>query len=254
LLYPLLDKPRFQYALNAAKAVLTELRNPAPPIPVEEYFKIKKWKIRYEELFGPDGYMIKVSKKGKNRFLVYVATDPDPEQPTDAHTVRRRQFFTLAHELGHILLHGQFLLNSKDSMNEIPEDIARIMEAEANFFASRLLMPNYVFQRLSDLVPVNLAAKCGVNVSPAILRLRKLDKGIVHSLFKVTRLDKIADTVIESEPFERELKYPSWQFYMKEGKISPILYICGDCGLMHNESMLFMECCEECHGELVRAK
>ncbi|WP_156926747.1 ImmA/IrrE family metallo-endopeptidase [Cohnella panacarvi] len=63
--------------------------------------------------------------------------------------MRRRQNFTRAHELGHILLHGQFDLNSPSDMTLIDERTAAIMEREANMFASRLLMPTYIFRKVS---------------------------------------------------------------------------------------------------------
>lgn len=180
--FPNLTAPRFKLANRAAQSVLKELGNPEPPIDIERYLAARKWRIHYEELEGPDGYMVKLVKGEKTRYVIFLATDSDPASQYDEQTVLRRRLFTKAHELGHILLHGRFLLNSHDDMNAIPEDIAGIMEIEAHWFASRLLMPNYLFKNAADLLPDRLSEKCNVNITAAVKRIRTLSPGIRDSL------------------------------------------------------------------------
>lgn len=66
-----------------------------------------------------------------------------------------RQRFTIAHELGHMLLHKdeviidrKFQVHFRDSRSSSANDIAEI---EANFFASQILMPEkFVLQSLTE--------------------------------------------------------------------------------------------------------
>lgn len=201
--FPNLTAPRFKLANRAAQSVLKELGNPEPPIDIERYLAARKWRIQYEELEGPDGYMVKLVKGEKTRYIIFLATDSDPDSQYDEQTVLRRRLFTKAHELGHILLHGRFLLNSHEDMNAIPEDIAGIMEIEAHWFASRLLMPNYLFKNAADLLPDRLSEKCNVNITAAVKRIRSLSPGIRHSLIGFVPPEPVPGPVPESlpEPF-----------------------------------------------------
>lgn len=198
----------------AAHSVLKELRNPEPPVPLDGYLSSKKWIVQYEELHGPDGYMVKLHRNKKTRFIIYLASDQDTETPYDVDTIMRRQYFTLAHELGHILLHGNYILNSHADMQLIPEKVAGIMEVEAHWFASRLLMPNYVFKNVVDLIPDHLADKCGVNITPAHKRLRNLERNIRTSILQGARMDKWPPLENLKLPiFTNEAKYESWAAY-----------------------------------------
>ena len=54
----------------------------------------------------------------------------------------RRQFFTLAHEIGHIILHDQ----QQDYIDYRHNSIGNPKEVEANYFAANLLMPEHMFR------------------------------------------------------------------------------------------------------------
>lgn len=207
-----LSSPRFELASRAARSVLLELDNPSPPIPFENYVYRRKWKIIEDELYGPDGYMVKISQNNKLRFVIFLATDADLNSLFDEQTIRRRQYFTAAHELGHILLHGNFLLNSRNHLNAIPEDVNNIMEIEAHWFASRLLMPDYIFETIADLIPECLAEKCRVNLTPAQKRLKNLNPSIRSRLFKAAHLNM-------------------WPSHLRD----KAQFICPQCGFFHNE-------------------
>lgn len=132
------------------------------------------WKLDYDELFGPEGYMMKFVIKHKVFFGIYIATDLNISG-IQTEQVRRSQYWTLAHETGHILLHGGFILNSSlDENDQIDEQTKGILEVEAHWFAARLLMPDYIFRNYWDLEPQRLAEKCQVNITPAQKRIEGL--------------------------------------------------------------------------------
>lgn len=170
---PRLHKPRFELAQRHARMTLAVLHHPKPPVPLIDFVKLNNWKVVYTELFGPDGYMTKSKVRGKNRFGIYIATDLD-SQLTPLQ-VERCQFWTLAHEIGHILLHGEYILNSLRDEDTLDQELQGILEVEAHWFASRLLIPDYVFIDALDLNPLYLADKCLVNFSAAQKRIDGLN-------------------------------------------------------------------------------
>ncbi|WP_438447530.1 ImmA/IrrE family metallo-endopeptidase [Gorillibacterium sp. sgz5001074] len=117
---------------------------------------------------------MKFRVKEQTRFAIYVATDLEDTvlSPTQ---IERCQYWTLAHEIGHILLHGHFLLNSIHEECELDETTKGILEVEAHWFASRLLMPDYMLNSRWDLDPKRFAEKCQVNLTPAEKRIEGLN-------------------------------------------------------------------------------
>lgn len=76
---------------------------------------------------------------------IYVSSKLDK----DIHRFR----FTLAHELGHYILHSKYLTEDnidtiKDLNVEVNNDVLKRMELQANYFASCLLMPDLSFYAL----------------------------------------------------------------------------------------------------------
>jgi Zn-dependent peptidase ImmA (M78 family) len=102
-----------------------------------------------------------------------------------------RQRFTLAHELGHYLLHGKRTRVFVDSSTMFFRDGLAAegtdkVEIEANAFAAELLMPESVLRDIARHQPVDafddraiqsLAAKFGVSVRALTIRLTKLGMG-----------------------------------------------------------------------------
>lgn len=181
---PMLLKPRFRYVQNTANAVLMEMDRPMPPMPLEEFAALRKWKLKYMELFGPEGYMMKFIVKNKVRFGIYIATDLNLSG-TSTTQIKRSQYWTLAHEIGHILLHGDYLLDSSHDDSAIDDTTRGNLEVEAHWFASRLLMPDYVFQNYWDLNPERLADKCQVNITPAQRRIDGLSPPFRQMISKI---------------------------------------------------------------------
>lgn len=210
---PILTAPRFGLVKRAVQSVLSELGNPEPPISIDKYIRIRKWPVLFKELEGPDGYTIKIIEKKRSRFVIFIATDTDSSY--DELTMKRRQNFTKAHELGHILLHGQFDLSSPSDMSLIDERTALIMEREANRFASHLLMPTYIFRKVSDLLPNTIVERCDVNVTAANIRIMRLTQNIKDSLLQSVRLDQwppIEEFELPPDP-PREARFASWEAY-----------------------------------------
>lgn len=89
----------------------------------------------------------------------------------DDRTSLARQWFSIAHELGHIILHQPTyptVLNREMSSNDDP------MEAEANVFASRLLAPMCVIHFLNLSTPQEIAELCQISRTAAEIRYQRL--------------------------------------------------------------------------------
>lgn len=82
-----------------------------------------------------------------------------------------RQRFTVAHELGHILLHnGQGVYNREPSEKDIP------IEAEANVFASRILAPACVLWGIGVTSAKQISEMCNISMQSAEFRFKRLSE------------------------------------------------------------------------------
>lgn len=88
----------------------------------------------------------------------------DSEKP---HT---RQRFSIAHEIGHILLH----INPEARVYHRVPHVFSSVESEANVFASRLLMPLSVLHLIDLDSPEEIAELCDVGISTAVVRFKRL--------------------------------------------------------------------------------
>lgn len=85
---------------------------------------------------------------------------------------RERQRFTVAHELGHILLGhvGEYeLVNREPSRGDNP------IEQAANVFASRLLAPACVLWALDARTPEQIAELCQISRQSAVFRAERME-------------------------------------------------------------------------------
>ncbi|MFC5647655.1 ImmA/IrrE family metallo-endopeptidase [Paenibacillus solisilvae] len=169
-------RPEFKRAINTANQILQELGNPEAPIC--PYFIANKygWKIRHEQLMGPDGLTAKDIRNGKTKFVIFVASDIN--QLYSEGTLKRRQRHTIAHEIGHILLHSEY------DWFDLEPEIDQKLEVEAHWFAAQILMPDYVFKSIRDLDPETLSDKCDVNYTSAKKRIEKIDDKIANRLIQ----------------------------------------------------------------------
>ena len=165
-------------AREQARGLVEKLGLKAPPVPVEKLAKALGVRVEYnpfdDELSGM-------------AFL----RDGKPVIGVNANHHPNRQRFTIAHELGHILLHRSRLdaavLIDKNK-NFIPRDAISAegtdpVEVEANAFASELLMPvKLVRQVLSestrdlhdDEYLIALAKRFRVSLAAFQFRLEKI--------------------------------------------------------------------------------
>lgn len=114
----------------------------------------------------------------------------DKGEDRERFTTQPRQRFTVAHELGHFILHrdemGRFVADTKDLISEDGGEKAADMERQANRFAAELLMPTDVclarakaFHDAYGVLPLQpfayqLAAE--LLVSPEAMRNRMTDE------------------------------------------------------------------------------
>lgn len=119
-----------------------------------------------------------------------------------------RDRFSLAHELGHIVLHSDII--SDDIKNK---DIYNQIEKEANRFASSFLLPSTAFSEdiltidINSLIPLKKRWK--VSLKGIIMRLRELDiiddrqqrNNFIYISKKRWNISEPLDDIIENEEF-----------------------------------------------------
>jgi Zn-dependent peptidase ImmA (M78 family) len=160
------------------QTLLQELKISSPPVPVEKIAKSHGVTIVQRSL-----------DDGVSGFL-YPGKDGKPAIGVNTFHSTTRQRFTVAHELGHLLLHdyndvhvdpGDFVIHFRD---EVSSSGADREEREANLFAAELLMPASFLRR--DLRALNslrlhddlqlrpIAKRYGVSLQALMLRLTNL--------------------------------------------------------------------------------
>lgn len=126
-------------------------------------------------------------------------------------TTPERQRFSIAHELGHILLHspdGATVYNREISPNDDPK------ESEANIFASRLLAPLCVLHFLGVNSPEEIAALCAISKPASEIRYRRLCE--IRARDEEMRRKTGRGSFLLS-PLEREV-YRNFERYIRHNK------------------------------------
>ncbi|MGH8579707.1 MAG: ImmA/IrrE family metallo-endopeptidase [Gammaproteobacteria bacterium] len=125
-------RPRTKEIRQKAETLLSRHRIAAAPIPVEEIAAAEGARVRYSPFEGELAGML---VRGHGQTVIGVNSLHHPN----------RQRFTIAHELGHLLLHKDevhidrsFRVNRRDEVSSLAVDPDEI---EANRFAAELLMP-----------------------------------------------------------------------------------------------------------------
>ena len=122
-----------------------------------------------------------------------------------------RQRFTVAHELGHILLHsGHGLYNREPSANDNPE------EHEANIFASRLLAPACVLWALNIHSADEISKICNISLMSAQFRMERLEKLYQREKEFLAKYNK---SCFLQSPLERQV-YENFRPYIQNYKSS----------------------------------
>lgn len=100
---------------------------------------------------------------------------------------RPRQRFTVAHELGHILLRhvGKYALVNREP---IPSD--NPIEQAANVFASRLLAPACVLWGCNAFTPEAIADLCDISMQAAAFRAKRMKLLLSRGKFLASPLER----------------------------------------------------------------
>lgn len=112
-----------------------------------------------ELMLHSDGFTVNI----KNTYYVFYDDNCTPQ----------RCRFTLAHELGHIIL-NHVKSNECTKTNKEPSDLDSYEEQQANIFASRLLAPACVLHELNVTTAEQIVNLCEISYQSAEFRLERL--------------------------------------------------------------------------------
>jgi Zn-dependent peptidase ImmA (M78 family) len=156
-------RPRYALARRRAQELLAEGGVTGTPVPLERLAELCHASIRYEPFEGEVSGMVH-SRPGRGGTI-----------GVNSEHAKTRQRFTIAHELGHLLLHRDedFHIDEKRPLarrDEVSSQAVDWREIEANQFAAELLMPqDLVRQSVTALVEKD----ADVTVEEAIEKLAR---------------------------------------------------------------------------------
>jgi Zn-dependent peptidase ImmA (M78 family) len=165
-------------AEKRAIAVLMDFNVSEAPVPVEEIARKLGAQITYESFEGDISGML---YRDQGRAVIGVNSRHAPT----------RQHFTVAHEIGHFLMHeGQPVFIDRFVRVNWRDGESGREEVQANAFAAELLMPRDLMQtaieralyRRRDVNPQELAGVLakGFEVSAAAMQYRLINLGILN--------------------------------------------------------------------------
>lgn len=139
------------------------------------------------ELLGSLGIEVYESKMSELSISGYVTMSPESRKPmivVNSDEPVNRQRFTMAHELGHLLLHFKWVPNTTLNPNagtnvayrhhlEIYSPNEKVQEFEANTFAAELLMPSSKFIELASKTKDDLELATYFGVSKSAVEVRR---------------------------------------------------------------------------------
>lgn len=163
-------RPRYAYIERLAERLLDEAGVSEAPVPVEAMARAQGCRVVSTNLRDISGILVR--------------SDEGATIGVNARHAQTRRRFTVAHELGHFLLHqGQEIRYDHDFKvslrSEESSEGTNLEEIEANFFAASLLMPDRMlssdprtaFMHLDDDAVVEALAK-SYKVSRQAMSLR----------------------------------------------------------------------------------
>lgn len=175
-------RPRYAVARRKARELLIAGEVDAVPVPLERLADSLNATIRYEPFEGNLSGM--VHRTGSGAAIIGI---------NSLHSATRQRF-TIAHELGHLVLHAdtarfhvdqESLIGLRDETSALATDVREI---EANQFASELLMPEVLLRAEIEKLPATidpenysseLARRFRVSPQAMAIRLSRLE--ILHS-------------------------------------------------------------------------
>jgi Zn-dependent peptidase ImmA (M78 family) len=138
------------------------------PVPVEKIAEMLRLEVRYSP--NSDAVSGALIRKGKE-LIIGVNSSQHPN----------RQRFTIAHEIGHFILHKGFNLHVDEDFCINRDGSSNLDEREANRFAAELLMPEELieadlsrFEYVNEAIVSLLASKYKVSAQAMQIRLTNL--------------------------------------------------------------------------------
>jgi Zn-dependent peptidase ImmA (M78 family) len=152
--------PRYSLARRRAQELLKEGKVKKAPVPIEELAVAVQARIRFEPFTGQVYGMVHRNPDGTATIGVNSIDAPN------------RQRFTIAHEIGHLLLHKDESLHVDEKSiiglrNDESSRATDTKEIEANQFAAELLMPAEFLDRDLRKLPDDIEAE------EAVIRLAR---------------------------------------------------------------------------------
>jgi len=178
-------RPRYSLARRRARKLLDETNVTTPPVPLEHLAARCGATIRYEPYDGELSGMAHRRADGKGLIGV------------NSFHSRTRQRFTIAHELGHLLLHGdeEVYIDEKRTLgrrDEISSQAIDPREIEANQFAAEVLMPEALIKQSVNML---IEDKPDISVEEAIeLLAHNFDVSQIAMTHRLTNLNVIGST------------------------------------------------------------
>ena len=159
-----IDRPRWKLAERKANELTREFSS--PPIPVLEIAERSGVNVVFAN-FGANSEKVSGFCDFENSRLYVNAED-----------IQERQSFTMAHELGHWLLHRSFFLKNPELYPVLPRfsdpDRDNPMEKEANKFAACLLVPERLLKPVQGAPISRLASVFGVSRTMMEFRVKNI--------------------------------------------------------------------------------
>lgn len=169
-IYPDKDYEFFTDSIPNPHSILEESRKMPYPLDIEALIKKYQIKILKEDMdYDISGY---IEKRGKNWMI-----------GINKYHSKKRQRFTMAHELGHYVLHRNNIGIKHEDMVLFRNNEVNPMEVEANNFASELLIPREEFKKhIADGVTKisDLSEKFDVSISA--IRYKAYKMGYLNSV------------------------------------------------------------------------
>lgn len=181
---------KYKSSRDAAWDVLIKSQVSELPVDILGICKLLGVKVKYKHFDdGNDG----IAQIVRGRAVILI----EPDRP------RERKRFTIAHELGHILLGhvGKYELVSREpSPNDSP------IEHEANVFASRLLAPACVLWGLDLHTPEEIMRVCDISYTAASIRAERMKELYTRNKFLISPRERLV-----YKQFEKYIKYRQHQ-------------------------------------------
>lgn len=159
-----LDRPRWRKVERLANALSSEFS--APPIPVLEIAESNGVDVIFADFGGTGERVAGFCDFGAGQLFV------------NNQDILPRQTFTIAHELGHWLLHKEYFDRHPEEYQILPrfQSVGQsdAFEKEANFFAANLLVPRRLLDPVKNASVSSLASIFAVSRTMMENRLKNV--------------------------------------------------------------------------------